>query len=131
MKNFEQQDKERVYEHFDNGEKALALTQLLDLTLDETLDIEENFDEYEHDGHVYLILPDDEADERFDEYIDNLIDDVIKCEVPEQFQCYMDFKAMTDDYRAQTGRGEALATYDAIEHDELVDGVRYFIYRIS
>lgn len=77
-------------------------------------------------GGDYLVLTEDEANERWDDYLDQYLDDCILPEVPEAFRNYFDYDAWKRDARYD-GRGHCLAGYDGDEHE-----VRnYYIYRTN
>jgi hypothetical protein len=76
----------------------------------------------------YMVLTDDEADEKWDEYLDNYIDECILPEIPETYQCYFDDEKWKRDARID-GRGHCLASYDGHENEETVEGTTFYIYR--
>ena len=74
----------------------------------------------------YLVLDDEEADEAFDEWLDNYIDDCIINELPEQYRGYFDREAWKDDNG--NDRGGALNQYNGEEYTSDCNGVTYYIY---
>lgn len=103
----------------------------------------EAFDIEPHDNNNsdYLVLTDDEADQMWDEYLENYIDDCILPELPEQYRCYFDNESFKDDARTD-GRGHSLASYDGVEKEVSIkdmeqeseidlEQTEFFIYRIN
>jgi len=87
-------------------------------------------DEFEAHGRTYLVMDDEEANRRWDEYLDNYIDDCL--EIPEQMINYFDRNTWKEDARMD-GRGHSLGSYDGNEYDVTVEhnGKKetYYIYR--
>lgn len=79
---------------------------------------------YSYGRGEYLVLTDDEADEKEDEYLDSYIDDCL--EIPDAIAPYFDREKWKRDAKTD-GRGHCLASYDGGE-DESRD---YYIYRIN
>ena len=79
------------------------------------------------DGN-YLVLTDSEADEEAKESAEYYFEEVVLPEIPEYYQRYMDENAFISDYLAND-RGEIIAYYDNIEHEETVNDTTYYIYR--
>lgn len=87
----------------------------------------EPYEEYLND---YLVLTDDEAEDRWDESMDIYIDECILPELPKHLHYYFDSEKWKKDARFD-GRGHSLASYDGEEHEEEVNGTTYYIYRIN
>lgn len=83
-----------------------------------------------HGNAEYLVVTDDEADELWDEYLDNYINDVVLSELPEQYRFYFDSDKFKND-ASMDGRANALASYDGGEDCEKVNGLDYYIYRTN
>jgi hypothetical protein len=85
------------------------------------------------DDGEYLVLTDDEADEMWDEQLDNYIDECILAELPKGVaRNYFDRAAWKRDAR-HDGRGHSLSSYDGNEdkiYDE-EDEETYYIYRTN
>jgi hypothetical protein len=65
-------------------------------------------------------LTEDEADERWDEELDNYIDECIMPEIPDCYQNYFDEKAWKHDARMD-GRGHAISRYDGDENEYKIE----------
>jgi len=80
-----------------------------------------------------LVLDDGEADEAWDEYLDNYIEECILRELPKQYRNYFDNDRWKEDAR-QDGRGNCLSGYNGNEYKETVndedgDLHTFYIYR--
>jgi hypothetical protein len=78
----------------------------------------------------FLVVTDDEADELWDEDLENYLDECVVCELPENLQHYFDRDAWKRDARID-GRAHSLSWYDGNEDCVTVDGTEYYIYRTS
>lgn len=126
----------------------------------EQSEIEANdYGTYEVNGEEYMVLTDDEADEKAKEDIDQMVwafnadfiiehskaldyDDaskqIIKA-IQEQYESgndamkklIDDFDEFVEDAISADGRGHFLNTYDGEENEITVGGTTYFIYRIN
>ena len=77
----------------------------------------------------YLVLTDDEADEMFDSYLENMLDD--GGVVPGADSPYFDRERWKRD-AAIDGRGHFLAGYDGAENEVCIGASDYwYLYRIS
>lgn len=83
---------------------------------------------YLYSGQEYLVCTDSEANELWDEYLENYIEDCILPNIDENYRNYFDDEAWKSDARMD-GRGHSLSSYDSIEHYEDVNGVEYYIYK--
>ena len=135
------------------NEKVRALQNHLDLNDDEVNNITFNGDEFLHDDREYLILTDDEAEEKATDYIRESVwafnssflsshtgidEDVFKllsekCESSNDAILSMikDFDHFVSDAICSDGRGHFIASYDHDEHIEEINGDEYFIYRTN
>lgn len=80
----------------------------------------------------YMVLDEDEADEVWEEQLDNYLDECVLPELPESLQGYFDRDAWKRDAR-HDGRGHCLASYDGEEH-EYQDGDTgswFYVYRMN
>ena len=122
------EDKPFDFDTCNMPEKVKALSEWLECDPD---DITEETDQiFSAHGREYLVVDDDEADELWDDYLDNYIDECL--EVPDSLEPYFDRDRWKEDARVD-GRGHSLSRYDGCEHDVTVeyDGMKetYFIYR--
>lgn len=108
--------------------RHIALMQHLSCAYDEV----ERDCEYHYEAAFcdYLVLTDAEADEHLDEYLENLIDDVVLAELDEALHNYFDRDAFKRDAEYD-GRGHYLSSYDGCEEEAEVDGTTYYIYRTN
>jgi len=112
----------------DEPAKVKALSEHLECDPDDITESGGNY--FEAHGRTYLVVDDDEADELWDEDLDNYIDDCL--EIPENMKNYFDRDKFKHDAKVD-GRGHSLGRYDGNENEVEVehDGVKetYFIYR--
>ncbi len=110
--------------------KILALAA--HLSVDPSTITEEPGDLYTCDEEPgeYRVMTDSEADEAWDESLENYIDECILPEIPEHLRCYFDHEAWKHDAKYD-GRGHSLSSYDSEEHEEQIDGEWYYIYRVN
>ena len=106
--------------------KALAKNLQVDY---EDIDISK-YDEnvFTYHKQEYLVVTDDEADELWEQELDNYIDEYILSELPEQYHFYFDSEKWKDDAKMD-GRGHSLNRYDGNEDYETINDVDYYIYR--
>ena len=130
--------------------RVIALSKYLDLALEPNITYESN-DIYSFDGEEYMILTDDEADEKVAEYIKDSVwafnpsflschsgidQDVFKllqekCESANEaiLKLIKDFDHFVEDAVASDGRGHFLSSYDGYENEQELDNETYYIYR--
>ena len=77
------------------------------------------------DGEYYLVLTDDEADEKLVEYLDGLVEEQLGESIFRSLHNYIDFRRMARD----EDRGSHLDYYDGTEWEVDVNGTAYFVYR--
>ena len=87
-----------------------------------------NVETIEYGKKEYLVVTDSEADDLWEEDLDNYIEECVLCELPERYQMYFDNEAFKRDCRYD-GRAHSLARYDGNEYEERVNGTTYYIYR--
>jgi hypothetical protein len=85
--------------------------------------------DYDEDGD-YLVLTDEEADERWEESLDSYLEECIYPELTGNLKCYFDEDKWKQDARYD-GRGHSLSSYDGHEHEEKVGDETFYIYRIN
>jgi len=110
------------------NERTTALALLLGIK-------ESEIEVYAHDecflevnGDYYLVYTDDEANDAWEESMDNYIDEIVLEEIPEHLRGYFDYKGFKHDCSFD-GRGHTLASYDGQEEEIEVEGTTYYIYR--
>ena len=95
-------------------------------------------DEYDTDDYNndYLVLTDAEADDKWDEELDNYIEECIEPEIERisegqgNLSYYIKFdEEMWKRDAKMDGRGHSLSRYDGHEHEETVNGQTFYIYR--
>lgn len=84
----------------------------------------------EYGKKEYLVYTDEEADQAWDESIENFIDECVLPDLPDNYRRYFDNEAFKNDCRYD-GRGHTLASYDGNEYTETVNGTAYYIYRTN
>ena len=87
----------------------------------------EEYDENDYNND-YLVLTDDEANEKWEEALDSYLEECGKPELPSNMQNYFDDEAWKRDARYD-GRGHSLSMYDGHENEEVVNDTTYYIYR--
>jgi hypothetical protein len=87
------------------------------------VDVEE-YNEY-GDWKVYT---DSEADDAWDESLDQYVEECILPELPASMRYYFDTEKWKDDARID-GRGHCLSGYDGCEQEQEVNGTTYYLYR--
>lgn len=118
-------------EDYTKEEIEEARTDAIADVLSELDSIREEYNNtYSYCREEYLVLTDEEADEYWDDSLENYIDEVIMPEIPECYQSYFDRDSWKRDAEYD-GRGHSLSTYDGCENEEEVNGTTYYIYRQS
>ena len=74
----------------------------------------------------YLVLDEDEANDAWDESLDNYLDECVLCELDGIAETYFDREAWKRDAR-HDGRGHSLSSYDGCE----MDAQEYCVFRIN
>jgi len=113
----------------DIDEKALALIQHLQEDPEAIIDLVNEYgNDYNLNGETYTILTDKEAEDAWDEELENYIDDCILPEMDNAYSNYFDREAWKKDARMD-GRGHSLSHYDGEEHCETINGTDYYLYK--
>lgn len=109
--------------------RKIALMQHLGCEFDE---IEEGYqdDVFEVNGGEYMVLDDDEADEAWEDALDNYLAEVVMPELPEIAQKYFNEEAWKEDAKYD-GRGHSLSPYDGEEYETVVDHEAVYIYQVN
>lgn len=99
--------------------KLTALARCLGVRKREALELMEDYDVY----------TDWEADNRFNDVMDDIINDLILSEIPEAYRYYFDEDRYKRDVLISDGRGHIISAYDGEELEQRINGVYYYIYR--
>ena len=113
------------------NERLEAVAILLGLDEEDREDLrissyDENIIEYYNEE--YEVLTDDEADARWEDELNNYIDECILPELPDFAARYFDDEAWKRDARFD-GRGHSISRYDGCENEIKVNDTYYYIYR--
>lgn len=94
----------------------------------EQIEIEEyDIDDY---NNKWLVCTDKEADDKWEEELERYIEECVLPMLPEQYKNYFDSDSFICDCKMD-GRGHSLAKYDGREHEQIVNGTTYYLYRIN
>lgn len=104
--------------------KIKVLAEFLDCEINKIKESSHNDCLFELGNQEYYVYTDNEADQAWDESLENYIDECILPELPEAYQYYFDNELWKSDARYD-GRGHSLSAYDGNENEE----GEYFIYR--
>jgi|DEB0MinimDraft_6_1074348.scaffolds.fasta_scaffold00925_6 hypothetical protein len=83
---------------------------------------------YEVEGGEVLVVTESERDERWNESLENYIDECVLPELPEIAQQYFDYEKWKRDARYD-GAGHCLSHYDGVEHEYKFGDHWIYIYR--
>lgn len=78
----------------------------------------------------YLVLTDEEAEEVWEQSLDQYLEDCVLCDIPLTLRCYFDSEKWKDDAK-QDGRGRSLSSYDGTEHEVKIGNEWIYIYRTN
>lgn len=104
--------------------KSEALANYLEV---EESEITESYGVYDTPHGDYSVLTDSEADDAWEESIDNYIDECILPELPLRYRGYFNRKQFHHDAQMD-GRAHAISMYDGIEYELEGD---YYAYRVN
>jgi len=113
------------------NERMQALAQHLGLKGEEIEELQpSSYDEktIEYGQKDYLVVTDEEADELWDEELDNYVDECVLPEIPEHLRYYFDIEGWKADAKYD-GRAHALNRYNGGEEWEKIGETEYYIYR--
>ena len=115
--------------------KTKAIVKGLDLQLSyeqikELDNISDTTNTIEVDGIEIYCLTDNEADDLWDNMIDDYIDDCVLPDLPEAYRFYFDDEAFKRDCSFD-GRGHTIASYDGNETEVKIGNEWYYIYRTN
>lgn len=82
----------------------------------------------EYGSEEYLVVTDDEADELWENELDNYLEEIIYPELPEHICRYFDSEAWKSDARYD-GRASSLGRYDGNEDSVIYEDIELYIYR--
>jgi len=114
-----------------DAEKIVALALHLQIDFEDAQSIEvSSYDDcvLEYGREEFLVCTDSEADDKWDDDLENYIEECILPELPEAYRLYFDNEAWKSDAK-QDGRGHSLGRYNGEEHEKTVSGTTYYIYR--
>lgn len=117
-------------EYEDEEEKQEAIEEIKS-ELEQIQEATYNDNLFEYYNESYLVLTDDEADDAWEDELQNYIDECIMPELERncpELSRYFDEEAWKRDARFD-GRGHSLNRYDGTEYDEKVNDTWYYIYR--
>ena len=83
---------------------------------------------WSHRQQEWLVLTDDEANEKCRECVENSIDNALY-EIPKYLRNYFDIDMYIEDTIDSNSRGDILSTYDGYEHEQKVNGTTYYLYK--
>lgn len=100
----------------------------------------EEVEELEEEDYTvdYIVLTDEEADDKWEESLDNYIEECIQPEIDKlsenagNLSYYITFDEETWKRDARMdGRGHSLSTYDGNENEETIENTTFYIYRTN
>jgi predicted GTPase len=100
---------ENTFTELEVEDKVLALMSHLGLEDPEDISVGYSDEIFEYGRQEYLVLTDDEADAKWDEELENYIDECILSELPEKYQPYFDRESWKRDAKFD-GRGHSLSS---------------------
>lgn len=129
----DEKENELLEEDLERDEIDEKLQEFIDENTNGLLEDEFEISSYndsliEYGKEEYLVYTDSEADDAWDEDLDNFIDDCVLHEIPERYRNYFDNEAFKNDCKYD-GRGHSLGRYDGQENEEFINGTAYYIYR--
>jgi hypothetical protein len=93
---------------------------------DEYDDKQVDVEEYDERTSDWLVYTDSEADDAWDESLENYIDECL--EIPQSMRNYFDRESWKSDARMD-GRGHCLSGHNGHEEEQQVNGTTYYLYR--
>ena len=87
---------------------------------------EVDVEEYDERSSDWLVYTDSEADDAWDESLENYIDECL--EMPASMRNYFDRESWKSDARMD-GRGHCLSGHNGHEEEQQVNGTTYYLYR--
>lgn len=120
--------KEELEEIDSDIERVYAIASLFELSLTELEDIDIDDTRICVQGTDYLFGTDEEMDQKWDESLDNYLEECIYPELSDNMVRYFDDDAWKRDARMD-GRAHSLNYYDGGEEEIEVNNVTYYAYR--
>ena len=105
-----------------------ALAQFLFCKKSEVVHLYDNT--FEAEGGEYIVVTDEEADDLWEQELDNYLEECIYPELTGNLANYFDDEKWKRDAKFD-GRGHSLARYDGHENEETVKDETYYIYRVN
>jgi len=113
---------------FVEPDKVQALSQHLETHFSTIEETTYNDNSFEAEGSKWLVVTDEEADDLWEESLDNYLKDCVYPELPDNMQNYFDDEKWKENAKMD-GRGHSLNRYDGSEYSEKVNDTYYFIYQ--
>lgn len=123
---FGEEKKLALWDYFNRDEGIIEEIDCLEIDTAEVL----------VEGQSLLVLTDNEADEAYEKYIQNYIDECVLIDIPERYHNYFDEEKFINDVKINDGRS-SLAGYDNYEHGPYwkIEGYEFreniYIYRVN
>ena len=128
MVNYEEPEKLSLREWYvkENKEESLYMEDIEELTYDFY-----GAKMFEVNGEEYVVIPSSDIEYVFHQYAENLIDDVVVCELPENYRGYFDYEKFEHDMSFD-GYGQ-MSSYDGELNEYFLndDEGLYFILRMN
>ena len=86
---------------------------------------------FECNNMKFLVVDEEEAEQKATESIENYIDDCVLSGIPERYHSYFDSEQFIEDCINIDGIAHTLSTYDGNEYEVEIDEDVYYIYRTS
>ena len=121
-------DEDINLDSYEEPERVRALAQHLGCHFSLVEETTYNDNCFEAEGKEWLVVTDSEADQLWDDAMDNYLDECVLSELPSNVQNYFDTESWKEDAKMD-GRGHSLNHWDGCEYYEEVDGETYYIYQ--
>ena len=124
------EDEDFDLDDIDEPERMQALAQHLDCPPSIITESRYGGDNtFSAEGSDWLVVDDEEADEIWEEDLENYIDECILPEMDVMHRDYFNREAWMQDTKNLGERGSSLNRYDGVEHYEKIDDTTYYIYQ--
>jgi len=108
--------------------KLQALATFLECDIEELNTSSYNDCLIEYGNEEYLVCTDSEADDLWEEDLDNYLEECVYPGLPDNLKNYFDDEKWKNDARFD-GRGHSLNRYDGNEEEVQINGETFYIYR--